>query len=357
VIYDYSRSQLLATTYLDAGEMHYAYLESGDQGQREILKRAFPDRSVATTSISADRRRLSVLASGPHDPGIFYHFDLDSGRATEIGKVAPWLDNNALGEVRAFKVRSSDEIEIDAFLTMPPLFEDRPPLVVMPHGGPVGVMDLRTFDPVIQYLARSNFAVLQVNYRGSGGYGRAFREAGHRQWGRGIENDIDAAVEYVMEQGWVDTDRMCVVGASYGGYSALMSVIRHPDRYRCAASYAGVTDIALLFNSSDWASSEEAREEMAEVAGNPESEYDELREYSPVYHADKIGVPIFLAHGVQDGRVDVDHAHRMKAMLELHEVPLRWELMEDYGHGFPSTDDEKRYYMDLREFLAEHLQD
>jgi len=357
VIYDYSRSQLLGTTYLDAGEVHYAYLESGDQRQREILKRAFPDRSVATTSISSDRRRLSVLAASPHDPGIFYHFDLDSGRATQIGKVAPWLDNNALGEVRAFKVRSSDEIEIDAFLTRPPLFEGRPPLVVMPHGGPVGVMDLRTFDPVVQYLARSNFAVLQVNYRGSGGYGRAFREAGYRQWGRGIENDIDAAVEYVMEQGWVDTDRMCVVGASYGGYSALMSLVRHPTRYRCAATYAGVTDIALMFNSSDWASSEATRTVATELFGDPDDEYEELREHSPVYHADKIGVPIFLAHGAQDRRVDVDHAYRMKAMLELHDIPLRWELMEDYGHGFPSTEDEKNYYVDLREFLAEHLRD
>jgi dipeptidyl aminopeptidase/acylaminoacyl peptidase len=118
-----------------------------------------------------------------------------------------------------------------------------------------------------------------------------------------------------------------------------------------------VTDIALQFNSSGWASSEMGRAMAAEVMGDPNLEYDELRRYSPVYHTDKIRVSIFLAHGLQDQRVDVDHAYRMKAMLELHGIPLRWDLMEDSGHGFPSNEAAIRYYVDLREFLAEHLRD
>jgi len=149
---------------------------------------------------------------------------------------------------------------------------------------------------------------------------------------------------------------MCVVGASYGGYSALMSVIRHPKRYRCAATLAGATDIALLFNSSDWAMSETLREKMIEVTGDPELDYDELRENSPVYHASAIQVPIYLAHGIDDRRVDVDHAYRLKAMLDLYGVPVIWELMEDTSHDFSTRDDAIRYYVHLRRFLAEHLQ-
>lgn len=357
VTYDYSGSRLLGATYLESGVERYAYLDGGGSAERELLRKTFPQKNVSTTSISRDQRRRSVFVSSPDGPGIFYHFDMNSGRPTEIGRVAPWLDDNALAKVQAFKVKSSDGIEVDAFLAHPPLAEERPPLVVMPHGGPVGIMDLRTFDPLVQYLARSGFAVLQVNYRGSGGYGRAFEESGHRQWGRGIEDDIDAAVEHVMAQGSFATDRMCVVGASYGGYSALMSVIRHPTRYRCAATLSGVTDIALMFNSSDWASSGVLREKMVQVTGDPDLDYDELRKYSPVYRASAIQVPIYLAHGIDDRRVDVDHAYRLKAMLDLHEVPVNWELMENTGHGFPTRDAEIRYYVRLRRFLAEHLKE
>jgi dienelactone hydrolase len=357
VTYDYSGSRLLGASYLESGVVRYAYLDSGGDPDQTLLRKAFPEKSVWTTGISKDQRRLSVLVSSPDSPGIFYHFDLDSEQSTEIGRVAPWLDDNVLAKVEAFKVQSSDGIEVEAFLAHPPRQKERPPLVVMPHGGPVGVMDMRTFNPLVQYLARSGFAVLQVNYRGSGGYGRAFRESGYRQWGRGIEDDIDAAVEYVMAQDSFATNRMCIVGASYGGYSALMSVIRHPTRYRCAATFAGVTDIALMFNSSDWASSGELREKMAEVTGDPELEYDELRKYSPVYRASEIRVPIYLAHGIDDRRVDVDHAYRLKAMLDLHEAPVLWELMKDTGHGFPTRDDEIRYQVHLRRFLADHLQE
>jgi dienelactone hydrolase len=357
VIYDYSRSKILGAMYLEAGEVRYAYLQSEAKSRNEILARAFPNHTVRVTSTSADGRRLALLASSPQDPGIFYYFDLDSNRAREIGRMAPWLENNVLAAVRSFKVKAQDGPEVEAFLAYPPLTEGRAPLVVMPHGGPAGMLDMREFNPEVQYLARSGFAVLQVNYRGSGGYGREFERAGYRQWGRGIENDIDAAVEYVIEQGWVDREHMCVVGASYGGYSALMSVIRHPTRYRCAATFAGVTDIALMFNSSDWSWSEVSREQATEIIGDPDHEYEQLREYSPVYHVSEIQVPIFVAHGIDDRRVDVDHAYRLLAMLELYGLPFRWRLLENTGHGFNSTSDAIHYYIELREFLSEYLSD
>lgn len=357
VIYDYSGAKLLGALYLDAGLVRYAYFETDDTELRDALRAAFPRQSAIITGISVDRTSLSLLVSGSTNPGIFYHFDLATRTATQIGKLAPWFDNNVLAEVQAFRVRSADGTEIEAFMARPPLVEGPWPLVVLPHGGPIGVMDHRHFNPEVQYLAGAGFAVLQVNYRGSAGYGRAFQEAGNRQWGRGIEDDIDAAVDYVVERSWVDAQRMCVAGASYGGYSALMTMIRHPARYRCAATLAGVTDIALMFNSSDWALSETLRDKVREVVGDPDADYEELRTYSPVYNLGKIRAPIFIAHGAHDRRVNVDHSYRLRAMLDLYGIPYRWRLLKESGHDFANQDAALRYYIELRRFLAEHLKD
>jgi dipeptidyl aminopeptidase/acylaminoacyl peptidase len=357
VIYDYSGAKLLGALHLEAGLLRYAYFESGDEELRDALRAAFPGQSAVITGISVDRTSLSLLVSSSTNPGVFYHFDLATGKATEIGKLSPWLDNNELAEARALRVQSADGTEVEAFLSRPPFVEGPWPLVVLPHGGPIGVMDHRHFNPEVQYLAGGGFAILQVNYRGSGGYGRAFEEAGSRQWGRGIEDDIDAAVDYVIERNWVDAQRMCIAGASYGGYSALMTVARHPGRYRCAATLSGVTDIALMFNSSDWAVSEKASEKMREITGDPDADYEELRTHSPVYNLGRIRAPIFIAHGAHDRRVDVDHAYRLRAMLDLYGIRYRWKLLKDSGHGFANQDAAMRYYIELRRFLAEHLKD
>ncbi len=139
----------------------------------------------------------------------------------------------------------------------------------MPHGGPIGVSDTQAFSSDIQYLARMGFSVLRVNYRGSGVRGKKFEGAGERQWGRGIEDDIEAAIDFVLQKGWVDEDRICTMGSSYGGYSALMLVIRRPDSYRCAASLMGVTDIALMFNSDDVWAGERVTEKMGGLWATP----------------------------------------------------------------------------------------
>jgi dipeptidyl aminopeptidase/acylaminoacyl peptidase len=162
-------------------------------------------------------------------------------------------------------------------------------------------------------------------------------------------------VERVVQEGWVDGEKMCTMGSSYGGYSALMTVIRHPDRYRCAASLMGVTDIALLFNVDSVFGGEELSTSLEEIVGSPSADHAELRRYSPVYNADKIKVPVYLAHGEWDRTVDLDHMIRMKLALALERVPLRLYTIPKTGHGFSSRDDAMRYWLSLREFLAEHI--
>jgi len=355
LLFDSDRREVLGVAYVEDGEYRYAYLGTRDDTLHAAISARFPDDVVSITGLSANRRRVSLMLSRSNDPGGFVTFDLDTNAVAPVGRVAPWLDDALLAPTRVFEVESRAGRTLDAFLTLPPTPVSKPPLVVMPHGGPIGIADLRGYSGNVQYLARSGFAVLRVNYRGSGGYGRAFEKAGQRQWGRGIEDDIDDAVAHAVAQGWVDGNRMCTVGGSYGGYSALMTVIRHPDRYRCAASLNGVTDIALMFNVDELTGGETLTAVMAEIVGDPEENYEEMRRYSPVYNADRIEVPIYLAHGEWDRTVDIEHMVRMKLALSLAKVPMRLYTIPKTGHGFSTRDDAVRYWLSLREFLAEYL--
>ncbi len=355
LVFDPDQQELLAAVYIEDGEQRYAYLRSGSEALQAAIVRLFPGSIVAITGISSDHRRVTLFVSSSNDPGGFVVHDLDSGKTAPLGRVAPWLDDALLSEMERLEIRRPEGGMLEAFLTMPPTPGPKPPLVVMPHGGPIGVTDLRSYSGEVQYLARSGFAVLQVNYRGSGGQGRRFREAGHRQWGRGIEDDIEAAVAHVVASGRIDGDRMCAVGASYGGYSALMMVIREPHRYRCAASLSGVTDIALLFNVDAIMGGEALTSQMEKIVGDPEQDYEEMRRFSPVYRADEIRVPIFLAHGEWDRTVDLDHMIRMKLALDLAKTPAEATIYAKMGHGFDSREAAVRHWLKLYGFLSRHL--
>ncbi len=356
LVFDSEQRELLAAVYIEDGEQRYAYLRSGSEVLQAAITRLFPGSIVAITGISSDHRRVTLFVSSSTDPGGFVVHDLDSGMTAPLGRVAPWLDDALLSEMERLEIPKPEGGALEAFLTMPPTPGPKPPLVVMPHGGPIGIADLRGYSGEVQYLARSGFAVLQVNYRGSGGQGRRFQEAGHRQWGRGIEDDIETAVAHVVASGRIDGDRMCAVGASYGGYSALMMVIRDPHRYRCAASLSGVTDIALLFNVDAVTGGELLTSQMKKLVGDPEQDYEEMRRFSPVYRADEIRVPIFLAHGEWDRTVDLDHMIRMKLALDLAKTPAEATIYAKMGHGFASRDSAVRHWLKLYGFLSKHLE-
>jgi len=353
VVFDYD-GELLAAIYLEGGVGRLHYFWGPEAGLDEKLGRAFPGLDIKVTSVSRGRKIMSLLVARRGTPGAFYWFDTETGALRKIGPVAPWLPAERLAPVEVFRARSADGLEVESFLTRP-LGVEQPPLVVIPHGGPVGARDQARFDPLGQYLAHAGFAVLEVNYRGSGGYGKAFERAGEREWGARIEDDVDAAIRHVVQRGWVDAERMCIAGSSYGGYSALMSAIRWPGRFRCAATLAGVSDIALLFNSSAFAMDDRGREQFAELTGDPREDYDAMRAASPLYRAAEIAVPVFIAHGEDDLRVDVEHAYRLRAMLEVHGAPYDWLLLRGSGHGFTDRAQALAYYAALRGFLERHL--
>jgi dipeptidyl aminopeptidase/acylaminoacyl peptidase len=354
VIYNYAETELIAVEYEESGLRRYHHFDSFAGRYQEALELALPGLTVAITSTSRDGRYFCVLATGPRDPGTYYVLDTNAREAVPVGQLMPWIDPEDLTDTDALLVRVPNGREVDAFLTRPRDAAVAPPLVVLPHGGPLGVRDRRDFDPLVQFLAAAELAILQVNYRGSSGYGKAFLEAGRREWAEGIEDDIDAAVDRVVAEGLVDGKRICIAGASYGGYSALMSIVRNPKRYRCAASLAGPSDLPLLFESPDFADFEEGIRYLTEIVGDPKREYERLARISPVYRAAEITVPVLLAHGERDRRVDVEHYHRMRAMLTALGNPPDALAFPGVGHDL-SQEAWAQFAHRLRAFLLRHL--
>jgi dipeptidyl aminopeptidase/acylaminoacyl peptidase len=332
--YDFNGMEVLTAMYEEAGLRRYHHFDAFSDRFQRSLEHAFPGQSVAITSTSRDSRFFSVLVSNPRNAGTFYILDTEKRTADFVDRTMPWLDPDEMSDVRALKVTSPDGTKIEAFLTIPVGTEDEPPpLLVLPHGGPLGVRDSRHFDPLVQYIATWGIAILQVNYRGSSGYGKKFLEAGYREYAKGIEDDIEAAVELVATKGLVDSDRMCVAGMSYGGYSALISVMRRPDRYLCTATVAGISDVPLFLNSTGMTKTEEGRDVLEKYIGDPETEYERLVSISPAYRADEIEIPVLIVHGTEDRRVDVEHAYRLKTALEAHGKPYSWYLLRGAGHS------------------------
>lgn len=353
VLSDPLTGELVAAVYEDAGEPRYHYFDSYRARYLSRLPEEWRRESIAILGGSADRQVFALLDANATNPGDFYVRDR-AGKVHRVGRFAENVDRAKLSPVGSFRAKAADGVEVEGFLAVPKVASGRAPLVVMPHGGPIRVHDSRVYDPIVQYLTSWGFAVVQVNYRGSSGYGLDFVRQGAKQWARGIEDDIDAAVETAMANPRIDPERICIFGWSYGGFSAFASVIRHKERYRCAISGNGVSDIPLLADSSDTADSKSAMKYYEDYIGDLETEREKLIEVSPAYHVDAVSTPTLIIQGTEDRRVDPDNAHRMALMFELYDKPF--ELLEiEGGEHSPDRDEWIIVARTLRRFLTAHL--
>ena len=227
------------------------------------------------------------------------------------------------------------------------------PMIMHPHGGP-WARDGWGFNPEIQFLANRGYAVLQVNFRGSTGFGMDHLQSSYKQWGQAMQNDITDAVRWAVNEGVADKDRVCIYGASYGGYAAMAGLTYTPELYKCGINYVGVTDIPLLFKTAPdaWAS---GLDQMKEMVGDPKKEKEFLEEWSPSNHADKIKVPVFMAYGLQDPRVNIRHARVMEDAMQDNGVTYELMIKKDEGHGFRKEENQYDFYGRVESFLAENL--
>lgn len=327
--------------------------ESSDEARLyRSLEAAFPGRAVFITSSTRDGRRLLVETGSGSNPGEFYLYDRDRNQARFLMARSEWIDPESTASVRPVLLKARDGLELHGFLTVPHGSTGRDlPMVVVPHGGPIGIFDNGSFDHENQLLAAAGYAVLQINFRGSGNYGRAHSRAALKQWGRAMQDDVTDATRWAISEGIADARRICIYGASYGAYSAMMGAAREPGLYQCAAGYVGVYDLRLMFTGGDIQDRDSGMSYLREWLGDPAT----LGAVSPVNLAERIRVPVFLAAGGQDKRAPIQHTERMEAALKRAGTPVESLYYKTEGHGFYTQAHRSEYYGKLLAFLSRSL--
>lgn len=263
-----------------------------------------------------------------------------------------WFDPERTATVQPIALQARDGVPLHGYLTLPRTgAANNLPMVVMPHGGPFEIFDSWQFDDDAQLLAQAGYAVLQINFRGSGNYGRAFQHAGARQWGGTMQNDVTDATRWAVTQGYADARKICIFGASYGAYAALMGAAKEPGLYACAAGYVGVYDLPMMFTSGDIQKRGSGENYLKQWLGDPVT----LAARSPVHLAKQIKVPVFLAAGGEDERAPIQHSKRMEAALRQAGTPVETLYYDTEGHGFYTEPHRRAFYTQLLTFLAKSL--
>jgi dipeptidyl aminopeptidase/acylaminoacyl peptidase len=299
--------------------------------------------------------------SSVRDPGTYYLVDLGASKLKPLVKVAPWIDASKMAEVKPVRYSARDGLELTGYLTLPPgRAAEKLPLIIHPHGGPHGVRDYARFDPNVQFLASRGYAVLQVNFRGSGGFGLEFQKAGHREWGQKMQDDLADGVAWAVKEGFADPARVGIYGASYGGYAAMMGLVRHPELYRVGMTFAGVSDLEGMFDetirSRGWYR-RRSRDELRyweDVIGS-RRDVETLRALSPLHNVASIRAPVFIAHGRMDFIVEYDQATRLHEALRRRDATVDFFSVADDGHGFVREENRIELLRRIEKFLAAHM--
>ncbi len=344
---------LIGVRYLGA-EVRTSFFDEDSEDARlyRSLEAAFPGHAIDILSATADGNLKLVLARSDVEPGSIYLFDNVSKKADFLLARREQIDPSTMAAMQPVTIEARDGLALHGFLTVPRGSDGKGlPLVVMPHGGPFGIFDRWGFHSDTQLLAAAGYAVLQVNFRGSGNYGRSFRMAGARQWGGAMQDDLTDATRWAIDERIADPGRICIYGASYGGYAALMGVAREPDLYRCAIGYVGVYDLPRMVRENRqigrWATTWSRKW----VGDDP----DQLAAVSPDRLADQIRVPVFLAAGGEDQVAPIAHSESMERALKQAGVPVETLYYRTEGHGFHAVENRRGFYDGLLDFLGRHL--
>lgn len=310
----------------------------------------FPQRRVTFTSAAWDFGKVVVrIASASATPEWFL-LDNSQGQSqlVKLFDSYPDIDDAALGEVEPIRFVARDGVQLRGYLTKPKVGLPPYPLVVMPHGGPLGVQDFWGYNPDVQVLATRGYAVLQVNYRGSSGYGPYFGSLGIGEYGGAIHQDITDAARWTINQGHTKAGKLCIVGWSYGGYAALYGAAIEPDLYTCAVGAAGPYDMNLQHRRADYSYSRAGKAFSKKVVAEDRTSRNRI---SPITYVDRIKAKVFLVHGAKDRRVPVAHARKMrKALRKAGNKPEYLEMPHE-GHGFRAPENQTKYYEQLLDFL------
>jgi dienelactone hydrolase len=317
------------------------------------LDRALPGAVNKVTGYSRDEKRVLVWSGGASDPGTYYLLDRKSMKMHPVLTPNEAIDPAMLAPVRSVEYRSRDGLKIPAYLTVPPGSGTKKlPLIVLPHGGPF-LRDAWDYDPMVQFLANRGYAVLQPQFRGSTGYGRDFVSKGYGEFGKKMQDDLDDGVDFLVRSRQVDPTRVCMVGGSYGGYASLWAAVRNPERYRCAVSIAGVSDLKaqLRYDRKLFSATRYFRAWRTKVGG--EGKVD-LSAVSPITFVGKLKMPLLIVHGEDDNTVPASQSHKLVEAMAKSNPNVTSTFYKGGGHSFSSAADFDDFLKRLELFLAKN---
>ena len=345
-------NSLYAVSFND-GYPRYEYLDKANEYAVALKKvsAAFKDKAVVPLSYTKDGKLGVFAVYSDTTPTEYYLLEKETNKLSFIAAKAAWLKPEQMATQEPYELTMRDGLKVEVFLTLPKNSQGKNlPLVVHPHGGPFGPFDRWGFNPEVQLLANRGYAVLQVNFRGSGNYGRAFLRAGHKQWGGAMQDDLTDATKWAVKSGIADPRRICIYGASYGGYASLMGVAKEPDLYRCAIGNVGVYDMKMMYGRGDIQENDSGVNFLKEALGEKN-----LDAASPNKLASRIKVPVLLLAGREDVRAPPAHTEAMARALEKLGKPVEMKIYNSEGHGNYLMANQVDFANRILNFLDKHI--
>ena len=352
---DYSKlRKVLTEVYYETDKVEKHFLDAETEQIDSKIKTQIPNYSFQITRKSKDETKLLAYATSDRYFGGYFLYDVKSGEFKKLADFKPWLKEETMAEMKPVSYQSRDGLMIHGYLTFPlGMKAEKLPVIVNPHGGP-WARDSWGFNSEVQFLANNGYAVLQMNFRGSTGYGRKFWETSFKQWGRTMQNDISDGVKWLVDQGIADPKRVAIYGASYGGYATLAGLTLTPELYAAGVDYVGVANMFTFMKTIPpyW---EPYRQMFYEQVGDPVKDSLMLAEVSPVLLVDKIKAPLFVAQGANDPRVNKAESDQMVKALKNRGIAVEYMVKDNEGHGFYNQENQFDFYRSMLAFLDKHL--
>jgi dipeptidyl aminopeptidase/acylaminoacyl peptidase len=353
--YSRERKRLQSAVY-ETWKTEYKFFDDDAEKLLKAIQAKLPGYEITYQSNTRDETKFIVAATNDRTPGVRYIYDRRADSLTKLAEINPWIAEADMAPMKPISYTARDGLTINGYLTLPPGREPKNlACIVNPHGGP-WARDSWGYNPEVQFLANRGYCVLQMNFRGSTGYGRAFWEKSFKQWGKTMQDDITDGTQWLIAQGIADPKRIGIYGGSYGGYATLAGVTFTPDLYAAAVDYVGVSNMFTFMKTIPpyW---EPLRKQFYEMVGNPDDPKDKelLTAVSPVFNVDKIKTPLFVAQGAKDPRVNKAESDQIVEALRKRGIAVEYMVRDNEGHGFRNEENQFAFYEAMEKFFAQHL--
>ncbi len=323
----------------------------------QLLSQELPEQTLQVVSQTDDGNTKVIYSFGANDPGSYWLYDVKNKRFDLILKTRPWVDTTSIAKIVPMQYQGYDDLPLSGYITLPLGVDSieqakNLPFVVKVHGGPHGHRDRMIYDAQAQLYAANGIGVLQVNFRGSGGFGADFRGKGYKRWGTDIQQDIIYGIRSLVDRGIANEDKLCIVGASFGGFSALSSSIIAPKLFKCAVALNGAYDLSLLYKIGKLKETKLAQYELTLSIGRFSSK---LKSISPIEHLDKLKTAVLVIHGENDSRVPIEHAQALQEKLDKMGHDYEYLAIDNMGHQFNNAEQKQQALSASLRFIQKHL--